>query len=228
MSRRFAQLAFTPGVRQHQAAHGSERAYRGMAQGPETPDALGDDERLFIAQRDSFYLGTVGETGWPYIQHRGGPQGFLKVLDDHTLAFADFRGNRQYISRGNLDHDERVSLFLMDYANQVRLKILGRAKAVEDDPALLESLATPGYRAKVERAMVITVEGFDWNCPQHIPVMYPADVVERVIGQLRERVTEADAEKAALLARIAELEATHSLRFADGPTHPAHRPPPRA
>ncbi|GLZ76220.1 pyridoxamine 5'-phosphate oxidase [Actinorhabdospora filicis] len=223
MSRRFAQLAFTPGVRRHQAAHGSERAYRGMAEGPSTADALGDDERLFIGRRDSFYLGTVGETGWPYIQHRGGPEGFLKVLDDHTLAFADFRGNRQYISRGNLDHDDRVSLFLMDYAEQVRLKLLGRARVVEDDPELFARLHTPDYRAKVERAIVITVEGFDWNCPQHIPVLYPAEVVERVIGRIQEQAEE---EKAALLARIAELERV--LRFADGRAQPEHPASPRA
>lgn len=198
MSRRFAQLAFTPGVRHHQAEHGSDRAYRRMSEGPETPDALGDDERLFIGQRDSFYLGTVSETGWPYIQHRGGPRGFLRVLDERTLAFADFRGNRQYVSRGNLDHDDRVSLFLMDYADQVRLKILGRARVVEDDPELAERLAVTGYRAKVERAVLITVEGYDWNCPQHIPRLYPADIVERVVGELRDRVAALEKENALL------------------------------
>ncbi|WP_166345929.1 pyridoxamine 5'-phosphate oxidase family protein [Phytoactinopolyspora limicola] len=181
---RFAQLAFTDGVRAQQKAHGSDRAYRRALDDTGGPDRLGPHERAFIAERDSFYLATVGETGWPYIQHRGGPRGFLRVMDDHTLGFADFRGNRQYITLGNLDHDDRVSLFLMDYARQTRLKILGRARVADGE----RGLAVPDYRAKVEREVLISVEGFDWNCQQHIPQLFPRDAVESTLGQLQDRV----------------------------------------
>ncbi|MFI6503907.1 pyridoxamine 5'-phosphate oxidase family protein [Nonomuraea typhae] len=187
---RFAQLAFTPGVQAHQRAHGSDRAYRRMLAGSQEADRVGPDERAFVEQRDSFYLATVSETGWPYIQHRGGPPGFLHVIDERTLGFADFRGNRQYITRGNLDHDDRVSLFLMDYANQVRLKIFGRARVIEDD----QSLAVAGYAARVERAMLIDVEGLSWNCPQHIPQLFPRDAVEHALGHLQNRVAELERE----------------------------------
>ncbi|WP_328996571.1 pyridoxamine 5'-phosphate oxidase family protein [Kribbella sp. NBC_01245] len=198
MSKRFAQLAFTPGVQRHQRQHGSDRAYRGMIEGPGEADRLGPDEALFIGERDSFYLATVGETGWPYIQHRGGPPGFLKVLDENTIGFADLRGNRQYITRGNLDHDDRVSLFLMDYANRTRLKILGRARAIEDDPELIGRLSVEGYPAKVERAIVIDVEGFDWNCRQHIPQLFPADAVHEALDSLRQRIAELERQNAEL------------------------------
>lgn len=191
---RFAQLAFTPGVQAHQRAHGSHRSYQRMLDGPADADRLGADERLFIGLRDSFYLATVGETGWPYIQHRGGPAGFLKVLDDHTLGFADFRGNRQYITRGNLDHDDRVSLFLMDYANQTRLKLLGRARVVEGD----RELAVAGYPAKVERAVIIQVEGVNWNCPQHIPRLFPRDAVDHALSHLKVRIAELERENTRL------------------------------
>ncbi|GAA4074409.1 pyridoxamine 5'-phosphate oxidase family protein [Nonomuraea soli] len=196
---RFAQLAFTDGVRAQQKAHGSDRAYRRMLAGPAEPDRLGAYERAFVAERDSFYLATVSETGWPYIQHRGGPPGFLRVLDDHTLGFADFRGNRQYISVGNLGHDDRVSLFLMDYANRTRLKILGRARVVEDD----QELAVAGYAAKVERAVLIDVEGHDWNCPQHIPQLFPREAVEHALTHLQDRVAALEAENARLRAASA-------------------------
>ncbi|WP_433245786.1 pyridoxamine 5'-phosphate oxidase family protein [Streptosporangium sp. CA-135522] len=191
---RFAQLAFTESVQAHQKAHGSDRAYRRMLNGSVEADLLGPDERAFIAERDSFYIATVSETGWPYIQHRGGPPGFLQVIDEHTLGFADFRGNRQYITRGNLDHDDRVSLFLMDYANQTRLKLLGRARVVEGD----QSLAEAGYAAKVERAVIIQIEGIDWNCPQHIPRLFPRDAVEHALGHLQDRIAELERENTRL------------------------------
>ena len=190
MTSRYAQLAFTEKVKHHQQKHGSDRAYRRIAEGAADPDPIGPDERLFISLRDSFYIATVSETGWPYIQHRGGPPGFLRVLDAHTLGFADFRGNRQYITRGNLDHNDRVSLFLMDYAHQVRMKIFGRARIVDvaDDPGLIAKLTVEGYRAKVERGVLIDVEAFDWNCHQHIPQLVHLDEVQNVVRALQDRI----------------------------------------
>jgi hypothetical protein len=135
---------------------------------------LTERETHFIAARDGFYQATVSETGWPYVQFRGGPAGFLKVLDGRTIGYADFRGNVQYVSVGNLLTDARVALILMDYANRSRLKILGRARLVEEseDAALPARLAVPGYPSRVERAVLITVEAYDWNCPQHITPRY--------------------------------------------------------
>ncbi|MBF6326653.1 pyridoxamine 5'-phosphate oxidase family protein [Nocardia cyriacigeorgica] len=200
MTGRYGQIAFTPLVREHQREHGSLRGYERMTQVPEVADRIGPDEAWFIGERDSFYLATVGETGWPYIQHRGGAPGFLRVLDPNTLGFADFRGNKQYISRGNLDHDNRVALFLMDYATRSRMKIFGRARTVEatDDPALIASLAIEGYRAQVERAVLIEVEAFDWNCRQHIPVLYPQAEVAEAMQSLRDRIADLEGEIARL------------------------------
>ncbi|MFC4375096.1 pyridoxamine 5'-phosphate oxidase family protein [Nocardia halotolerans] len=200
MTGHYGQVAFTPLVREHQRTHGSLHSYERMAQVPEVADRIGPDEAWFIGERDSFYLATVGETGWPYIQHRGGAPGFLRVLDPHTLGFADFRGNKQYVSRGNLDHDDRVSLFLMDYATQSRMKIFGRARAVEaaDDPELIASLVIDGYRAQAERAVLIEVEAFDWNCRQHIPVLYPQAVVAEAMRALRHQNSELEGEVARL------------------------------
>ncbi|WP_231904768.1 pyridoxamine 5'-phosphate oxidase family protein [Saccharothrix espanaensis] len=163
-------------------------------------DRIGPDEAAFIAERDSFYVATVGTTGWPYIQHRGGAPGFLRVLDEHTLGFADFRGNRQYITRGNLDHDDRVALFLMDYANRTRMKLIGRARA-DDSPEMVERLSVPGHSGKIERAVLIDVEAYDWNCRQHIPQLFPRDAVEQALGTLRERITELEQENARLRQR---------------------------
>lgn len=204
MTSRYAQVAFTPDVRRHQERHGSHAAYSRMAaDGPATADRIGANEALFIGERDSFYLATVGRTGWPYIQHRGGPPGFLRVLDQHTLGFADFRGNKQYISRGNLDHDNRVSLFLMDYATQTRMKIFGRARVVEagDDPALIADLTIADYSAKVERAVLVDVEAYDWNCRQHIPQLFLPDAIQAALGTLRDRVAELERQNAELRRR---------------------------
>ncbi|GAB4588165.1 pyridoxamine 5'-phosphate oxidase family protein [Nocardia sp. IFM 10818] len=200
MTGHYAQIAFTDTVREHQRTHGSLRSYERMAAVPAVADRLTQDEAWFIAERDSFYLATVSETGWPYIQHRGGPRGFLKVLDAHTLGFADFRGNRQYISRGNLDHDNRVALFLMDYAARTRLKIMGRARIVEagDDRELIAALSTADYKAHVERAVLIEVEAFDWNCSQHIPELYPREEVLEAVQGMRERIEELERENAGL------------------------------
>jgi predicted pyridoxine 5'-phosphate oxidase superfamily flavin-nucleotide-binding protein len=148
----------------------------------------------------------VTETDWPYIQHRGGPAGFLRVLDEKTIAFADFRGNRQFVSAGNLAKNDRVALFLMDYPHQARLKILGHARVIDlkDDPALAAKLALPGYRAKPERAFVITVEAFDWNCPQHITQRFTLADVERATEGLRGRIAELEDELARAEAAIPE------------------------
>lgn len=170
MALAFAKIAFTPRVQAAQTRMGSRDAYRTAETGAAEVAELSPYEIEFIGARDSFYQGTVGENGWPYVQHRGGPTGFLKVLGPQTIGYADFSGNRQYISVGNLDGDDRVSLFLMDYPGQRRLKIWGRARLVDEDaePVLLARLESPHYRARVERGVIITVEAFDWNCPKYI------------------------------------------------------------
>ncbi len=206
MARAFAEIAFTPAVRDAQARHGSASAYhRLLADDAEPANRLTGAEKAFIEARDGFYQATVSETGWPYVQFRGGPAGFLKVLDPETIAYADFRGNRQYVSVGNLEGDDRVSLILMDYANRRRLKILGRARIVDiaDDPELVARLHAPGYRARPERAVVITVLGFDWNCPQHIPRRLTLEELEPELAPLREALGRLTAENERLTAELA-------------------------
>ena len=197
MTHKYLSTLFTDDVKAAQAENGSRAAYARF-DGPAQADALTEDEADFIAVRDSFYMATVSENGWPYIQHRGGPAGFLKVLDAKTLAFADFRGNRQYISVGNIAHDDRVSLFLMDYPRQARLKILGRMEAVDlaDKPELAAALATPDYKAKIERAMIIKVEAFDWNCPQHITQRFTLAEIEPAVSSLRAKIADLEAKLA--------------------------------
>jgi predicted pyridoxine 5'-phosphate oxidase superfamily flavin-nucleotide-binding protein len=153
-------------------------------------DRLGPAEQQFINGRDGIYLASVSETGWPYVQFRGGPAGFLRVIDDTTLGYADFRGNRQYLTVGNVQLNDRVSLFLMDYAHQRRLKIMGRMRVidVQDDPALAEQLAVPGYAGRVERAVLIKVEAFDWNCPQHITPRFTQAELERALRPVRDEM----------------------------------------
>jgi len=194
MGHRFAEIAFTDTVKRVQDDQGSRKSYARMETAEAaTNDRLGPREIDFIGRRDSFYMATVSETGWPYLQHRGGPAGFVRILDDRHIGFADFRGNRQYISVGNLITDNRAALFFMDYLNRTRLKLLGRVEQVGPDRAdVLNALAVPAYPARVERGMVITVDAFDWNCPQHITP--------------RLTLAEADALVAPLRARIAELE----------------------
>lgn len=170
MARAFSEIAFTPGVRAFQTRMGSRRNHAALDDAEERGDTLGAYEAEFIARRDGFYQASVGENGWPYVQFRGGPAGFLRLLDARTLGYADFRGNVQYISAGNIVADGRVALILMDYVERRRLKIWGRARLVDeaDDPALIAGLEDANYRARVERAVVIAIEAFDWNCPQHI------------------------------------------------------------
>ncbi|GAB4410288.1 MAG: pyridoxamine 5'-phosphate oxidase family protein [Bryobacter sp.] len=202
MAKNFGAIAFTPAVQAEQEKHGSLLQYiRMTAQGPDT-NVLGPWEQNFIESMEGFYMASVSETGWPYVQFRGGPTGFLKVLDEKTLGFADFRGNKQYISVGNLKQEPRVALFLMDYARQARLKILGRAKILEG-PGAKETIARlemPGYPAKVERAMLIHLEAFDWNCQQHIPLRFSEAQVSQAVLPLKQRVEQLEAELARLRA----------------------------
>jgi len=173
MGHRFAELAFTPKVRAIQELQGSRAHYARMEGGEPFNDELTEREAQFLSERDSLYMASVSETGWPYVQHRGGPPGFLKVIDPRTIGFADFRGNRQYVSVGNLATDDRVALILVDYPNRSRLKLLGHAQVIAPEQTeLLAALQTPGYRGKVERGLLIKVAAFDWNCPQHITPRY--------------------------------------------------------
>lgn len=195
MGHRFAEIAFTPSVKEIQTQKGSRSSYARLEGGEALNCRLGAREAGFIGERDSFYMASVSETGWPYIQHRGGPIGFVRVLDQQTLGFADFRGNRQYISVGNLMKGDRVSLFFMDYAHRNRLKLLGRVRLVEaTESAVLERLAVPGYRAAIERGFLITVEAFDWNCSQHITPRFSLPEVEAATAPLRQRIAELEAE----------------------------------
>ena len=173
MGHRFAALAFTESVREVQVTLGSRAGYAAMDKGEDTNHVLAEPEAAFIGARDSFYMASVSETGWPYVQHRGGPAGFVRVLDERTIGFADFRGNRQYVSVGNLLKDDRVALIFMDYPNRARLKVLGRVRLVDGGELdLLARLEVANYRARVERGFIIRVEAFDWNCPQHITPRY--------------------------------------------------------
>ncbi|WP_026097639.1 pyridoxamine 5'-phosphate oxidase family protein [Baaleninema simplex] len=190
MARKFTQIAFTPAVKAIQDKYGSRETYARMEESGLENDTLIPHIAEFVEARDSFYMGTTNEKGWPYIQFRGGPIGFLKVLDRKTLGFADFSGNGQYLSIGNLETSDRVFLFLMDYANRRRLKIWGRAKVECDRPDLVEQLRVSGYRANVERAIVIRVEAWDWNCPQHIPLKYSEEQVAEIMAPLQSRIRE--------------------------------------
>jgi predicted pyridoxine 5'-phosphate oxidase superfamily flavin-nucleotide-binding protein len=209
MGRSFAQIAFTPLVKEQQKKRGSRSQYDRMEKLGPPGNALTEYEREFIRERDSFYLATVNETGWPYIQHRGGEQGFLHVLDEHTLGFADYRGNRQYVTLGNLEHDDRVALFLMDYPSRTRLKILGHAAVYEGEGAQqwIEQLSTDADRKLVERAFVIRVEGFDWNCQQHITPRFTEEQVVKVIAPLRQRLSELEEENKRLRQEISDRAA---------------------
>ena len=186
MSRAFADIAFTPSVRAAQKRYGSRASNEGFELAPDRQDQISEFEREFIEARDGFYQATVSETGWPYVQFRGGPIAFLKVLDSKRLGYADFRGNVQYLSVGNINATGRIVLFLMDYAARRRLKIWGKARIVHraDEPALVAALVDPTYRARVERGIVIDVEAFDWNCPQHITPRFTEAEVRKNIAPL--------------------------------------------
>jgi len=204
MGYKFLDTIATPSVRAAQATNGSSGLWDNF-KGRRIFDHFSDNEAAFIAERDSFYMATVSENGWPYVQHRGGPRGFLKLLDEKTLAFADFRGNRQYISLGNIAANDRVALILVDYPNRVRLKILAHMEArdLTTAPELAERLALPGYKGKVERAFVLHLETFDWNCSQHITPRFTMADIEPAVSSLQGRIAELEAENQGLRARIA-------------------------
>jgi uncharacterized protein len=204
MPYKFLDITATPSVRAAQAANGSGDMWEHF-KGHRAFDRFTDGEAAFIAERDSFYMATVSESGWPYVQHRGGPPGFLKVLDEKTLGFADFRGNLQYISLGNITADDRVALILVDYPNRARLKILAHMEArdLAAEPDLAARLVLPGYKAKPERAFLLHLETFDWNCPQHITPRFTMADIEPAVSSLRSRIAELEAENQALRAKIA-------------------------
>ncbi|RDJ27010.1 pyridoxamine 5-phosphate oxidase [Bosea caraganae] len=199
----FMDIALTPAVRRAQAEMGADRLWSDF-KGHREFDRFSARETAFIAERDSFYMASVSETGWPYIQHRGGPAGFLKVLDDRTLAFVDYRGNRQYISTGNLAENNRACLFLIDYPARARLKIYARAEklALDADPALTAAVTDGDYGAKAERIFRLKLEAFDWNCPQHIVPRYTEAEFLAASQMLLDKVTLLGRENASLRERL--------------------------
>lgn len=193
MSRKYLEIAMTESVCRAQANYYGRSV---TVEGAPDRDRLGEAEAAFIAERDSFYLGSVSESGWPYVQHRGGPRGFLRVLDPSTLAFVDYRGNRQLISTGNMLVNNRVALFLIDYKNRERLKILGRTRIEEarDHPGIELQLIGGDRRTTAERVVIVDVVAFDWNCPTHITPRYSIEDVEELVGPLKARVAELEAQ----------------------------------
>jgi len=192
MARAFADIAFTESVKAAQLNYGSREQNSFFEKAEDPRNTIGERESQFIQSRDSFYQATVGENGWPYVQHRGGPPGFLKVLDERSFGYADFRGNLQYISVGNINHDDRVSLILMDYLHRRRLKIWGHAQIVhgDDNPELMSKLQDKEYSAKVERGIIIHVEALEWNCPQHITQRFTEAEVKQAVAPLLAEIEE--------------------------------------
>ena len=214
MAHNFGSLVFTPVIKALQEKYGSRRSYAKMEKGAPVPDRLGPHETEYIADRDSFYIASIGATGWPYVQHRGGPKGFLKVIDDRTIGFADYSGNKQFISAGNLTTDNRVALILVDYPAQTRLKLLGRAEIFEGEPARgwIEQTRVPGYDAVIERVFVIRVEAFDWNCPQHITPRFTEDQIREALEPAEKRMQELDLENEKLRKDLARRGKVAPLR----------------
>ena len=206
----FGSIAFTPVVKKLQEQYGSRRQYESMEKSAKSHGRFGAFETDFIAERDSFYWATTGSTGWPYIQHRGGPKGFLKVIDDHTVALADFRGNKQFISTGNLLTDNRVAMILVDYPQQARLKILGRVEIFEGQKAedWIKLVQVPGYKAAIERVFLIHVEAFDWNCPQHITPRYTSEQIQGAVHAVEERLRILQKENESLRIELAQLRSS--------------------
>jgi predicted pyridoxine 5'-phosphate oxidase superfamily flavin-nucleotide-binding protein len=205
MAQNYRHTLFDDAVKALQDQHGSRASYDKMDAGADgTPDRLTAKELAFIALRDSFYMASVNGDGWPYMQHRGGPAGFLRHIEGNRLGFADFRGNKQYISTANLAGNDRVSLFLMDYPNKDRLKLVGHARSIElaDDPALVTSLMPEGYRAVPERAFLIDVIGWEWNCSQHITARFTEAEISAAIQPMAAELNQLRAENAALHAQL--------------------------
>jgi len=189
-------VAFTASVKAVQERRGSRKSYRRMEEGGSWETRVTPELAAFLGERDSAYLATANSAGQPYIQHRGGPKGFIRVLDGKTLGFADFVGNRQYITTGNLAENDSAFLFLMDYAHRQRIKIWGRARVVENDAGLLAKLMPEGYEARPQQAILFTIEAWDVNCPQHIPQKLDAADVAAAVAKLERRVSELEAENA--------------------------------
>lgn len=202
MRRKFTEIAFTPGVKTAQTRYGSRETYQNFVKQGITEDILSNEEIEFIQARDSFYLGTVSSNGYPYIQFRGGATGFLKIIDEKTLGFADFKGNLQYISVGNLIENNRVFIFLMDYAHRRRLKIWGKAEVIDDNRELLAKLVVPDYPAAATRGIIIQIEAMSWNCPQHIPLKYSEAEVAAKTAPLKARIEELETELARLTQNL--------------------------
>ena len=203
----FGSLVFTPVVKQLQERYGSRHQYERVTRSGASRDRFTAFEVEYLAERDSFYWATIGSTGWPYVQHRGGPKGFLKVIDDHTLALADFRGNKQFISTGNLLTDNRVAMIVADYPRQARLKILGRVEVLDGERTAewIDRVRMPGYKAIIERVFVVHVEAYDWNCPQHITPRYTAEEIQSAVHDLEEKLRLIEVENAELRQEIRDL-----------------------
>jgi predicted pyridoxine 5'-phosphate oxidase superfamily flavin-nucleotide-binding protein len=190
-------VAFTPAVKAIQARKGSRRAYAHVEQSGGWRTEIDEDLAAFLSETSSIYFATASADGQPYIQHRGGPKGFIKILDKDTLAFADYSGNRQYITQGNLSENPKANIFVMDYAHRRRVKIWGEARVVDDDPALMKSLMPPGYRARPEQVILFRISAWDTNCPQHIPQKFDAADVAAALATRDARIAELEAELAA-------------------------------
>jgi hypothetical protein len=208
MTDNFTELAFTESVKAQQEKYGTRTAYSRMERGGKFRNQLTWQEQRHIADRDGFYLSSVGDKGWPYMQFRGGPKGFLKVIDDNTLAFADFRGNGQYISTGNFKDNNKTMLFLMDYPNKTRLKIWAEAEVLDpaEHPELAKQLTPSDYEATVERIIVFKVHAFDWNCPQHITPRFTEEEIKDSQQGLTARIAELETENKNLRDRIESSE----------------------
>ena len=204
MAKAYYEKLFTETVRAVQEEQGTETLYAD-AMRPNAPadNRLGPSEKRFISLRDGFYQATVSQSGWPYVQFRGGPRGFLRVLAPQTIGYADYRGNRQYISDGNIAAEDRVALILVDYPNSARLKVLARAR-LSNDPDLIAQLSDPEYRAKPERAVVLAVEAFDWNCPQHLPVRLTMEELQPMLAPFQNELAQLRAENKALREKLGD------------------------
>ena len=208
MAKGFGSFVFTPVVKALQERYGSRRQYERLEKSGDAPASLGAEEIEFLGERDTFFMASVGASGWPYVQHRGGPKGFLKVIDDRTVAFADFRGNKQYISTGNLMTDDRVAIILIDFPRQLRLKILGHAEIFEGDKAKewIDKVRYPKYKAVVERVYVIRLEAYDWNCQQHIIPRFTEEEIHDAVEPLEKQAHELQEENQKLREEISQLK----------------------